>query len=82
MSSEESLSSAREFNFGYSVNAITDTSSACLALPDGVAYFASAWFEAHMTKDTFYSNYGITYFQCSDIPNLPQFDLLFGGYWL
>lgn len=72
------MSSAREFNFGYSVNAITDTSSACLALPYEVAYFATAWFEAKMTKDTFYSYYGITMFQCADIPNLPQFDLLLG----
>ncbi len=35
-----------------------------------------------MTVDTFFTDGYFTYFQCADIPKLPQFDLLFGGYWL
>jgi hypothetical protein len=35
-----------------------------------------------MTAGTYELDGYFTYFQCYDIPKLPQFDFLFGGYWL
>jgi len=67
----------------YEVLSITDSGSSCIALSKYVYDYVIGRLLDSLSYYEYDNVYGWGYlFYCSDVPNLPTFDVLFGDYWL